>query len=335
MAEFNIQSDSVDVTRIMGEIRQRILEKRGTDYTEQQIQELASVKLEQFLDPRQVRSDLVEHYRNLGPLDPIPDSGPGTDPIPEAVKFDEETIYVSSRGLMGTLIRLIRRLLNPILRLFFNPDPIIFAMSRQAEINIKTLELLRRQTDQMEQIGKKFAAREALDTLNYEVLNNLVVEMTRLAVDMKNHKMQVESVAGRLDFDERRAKALETVVQNRSSAQDGPGNSAESTGAATASNRTRRRRRRPRRRPVPSTQAADSTASGRSTSPQDLGQKPETADSQSLRAQAITDSAKAQASTSGKPTELPAAESSPVTSSSQNVVDPGVAPPQARDTDDQ
>ena len=139
MAEFNIQSDSVDVTRIMGEIRQRILEKRGTDYTEQQIQELASVKLEQFLDPRQVRSDLVEHYRNLGPLDPIPDSGPGTDPIPEAVKFDKETIYVSSRGLMGTLIRLIRRLLNPILRLFFNPDPIIFAMSRQAEINIKNV----------------------------------------------------------------------------------------------------------------------------------------------------------------------------------------------------
>jgi len=334
MAEFNIQSDSVDVTKIMGEIRQRIREKRGTDYTEQQIHELANVKLEQFLDPRQVRSDLVEHYRNLDPLDPIPDSGPGTDPIPEAVKFDEETIYVSSRGLMGTLIRLIRRLLNPILRLFFNPDPIIFAMSRQAEINIKTLELLRRQTEQMEQIGKKFAAREALDTLNYEVLNNLVVEMTRLAVDMKNHKMQVESVAGRLDFDERRAKALETVVQNRSAAQDGPSNTAETPGTAPASNRSRRRRRRPRRRAVPSTQTPETTASGRSASPQNAGKKPETADSQSLRAQAITDSAKA-ASTSREPTEPRAAESSLVTPSSQNVVDPGVAPPEARDTDDQ
>ena len=76
MAEFNIQSDSVDVTRIMEQIRQRIQEKRGRDYTEQQIRELATVKLERFLDPQQVRSDLVEHYRQLEPpeaVEPEPD----------------------------------------------------------------------------------------------------------------------------------------------------------------------------------------------------------------------------------------------------------------------
>lgn len=267
MAEFNIQADSVDVTKIMEQIRQRIREKRGADYTEQQIRELATVKLEQFLDPRKVRSDLVDHYRQLEPLDPIPDSGPGTGPIPEAVKFDENTIYVSSRGLMGTLIRLLRRLLNPILRLFLNPDPIILAMSRQSEINVSTLELLRRQTKQMEQIGKKFAAREDLDSLNYEVLNNLVVEMTRLAVDMKNHKMQVESVAGRLDFDERRTRALETVVQSRSTPSTGGPSSSEPGGGATDPARPRRRRRRPRRRPSAATPTANNTG-GEKTAPQ-------------------------------------------------------------------
>jgi hypothetical protein len=255
MAEFNIQSDSVDVTRIMEQIRQRILEKRGRDYTEQQIRELATVKLEQFLDPQQVRSDLVEHYRQLEPaaaLEPFPHDRPG--PAPEPFDFDEHTIYASSRGIMGKLIRLIRKLLNPILKLFLNPTPVAFALSRQAEINAWTLQLLQQQTDlaervtkQFERAGAKFAAREDLDALNYEVLNNLVVEMTRLSVDMKNHRSLVESVAGRLDFDERRARALESVVQSRS-----PQPHKEAADEATASpesGRPRRRRRRPRRRP--------------------------------------------------------------------------------------
>ena len=256
MAEFNIRSDSVDVTRIMEQIRQRIREKRGRDYTEQQIRELATVKLERFLDPQQVRSDLVEHFRQLEPptaLEPIlPHDRPG--PAPEPFDFDEHTIYASSRGTMGKLIRLIRKLLNPILKLFLNPTPMVFALSRQAEINAWTLQLLQQQTDlaervtkQFERAGAKFSAREDLDALNYEVLNNLVVEMTRLSVDMKNHRSLVESVAGRLDFGERRARALESVVQSRSP-QPPQDENGEDT-APTGSGRSRRRRRRPRRRP--------------------------------------------------------------------------------------
>lgn len=275
MAEFNIRSDSVDVTRIMEQIRARIREKRGADYTEQQIHELATVKLESFLDPGQVRSDLVEHFRQLdnpGRIEPIPPHG-GFAPPPEVFDFDQETIYVSSRGPMGKLIRLIRKLLNPLLKLFFNPTPVVFALSRQAEINAWTVQLLQRQTDliervstQFERVGKKFAAREELDALNYEVLNNLVVEMTRLSVDVKNHKMLVESVAGRLDFSERRSRALESVVQKRSprppDATETEGESADAS--ATGSGRTRRRRRRSRRRPGGDadggTNAAPSTA---------------------------------------------------------------------------
>ena len=240
MAEFNIQSDSGDVTRVMEQIRQRIQEKRGRDYTEQQIRELATVKLERFLDPQQVRSDLVEHYRQLEPREPLePTPHDRHGPTPELFDFDEHTIYASPRGTMGKLIRLIRKLLNPMLKLFFNPTPVVFALSRQAEINSWTLQLLQRQ-------GRRFAAREELDALNYEVLNNLVVEMTRLSVDMKNHRSLVESVAGRLDFNERRARALESVVQSRSpqppDREDGERTSSSGSGRT-------RRRRRPRRRP--------------------------------------------------------------------------------------
>ena len=258
MAEFNIRADSVDVTRIMEQIRERIREKRGTDYTEQQIRELATVKLESFLDPGQVRSDLVDHFRQLDPpkgLDPAVQPG-GYPPPPEVFDFDQETIYASSRGPMGKLIRLIRKLLNPLLKLFFNPSPVVFALSRQAEINAWTVQLLQRQTDliervsvQFDQVGKKFAAREQLDALNYEVLNNLVVEMTRLSLDVKNHKMLVESVSGRLDFSERRSRALESVVQKRSVHPPDAVDGAAEDPSATGSTRTRRRRRRPRRRP--------------------------------------------------------------------------------------
>ena len=331
MAEFNIRADSVDVTKLMEQIRQRIREKRGADYTEQQIRELATVKLEQFLDPRKVRSDLVEHYRLLKPLDPIPDSGPGTGPIPEAVDFDEDTIYVSSRGLMGTLIRLIRRLLNPILRLFFNPDPIIFAMSRQAEINIRTLELLRRQTEQMEQIGKKFAAREELDSLNYEVLNNLVVEMTRLAVDMKNHKMQVESVAGRLDFDERRARALETVIQGRSTSPPGGPGDTEASETANGPTRPRRRRRRSRRRPT-SNQTANNSESENNAAKAAPEVNPDQTEMQSTRPTAAEEVIQ-----TPKPTEPAAAVDTPESTPRSPHPEPTAEPmdPPIRNPDDQ
>ena len=67
MPDFNVRSDSVNVEQIMEQIRARIREKRGADYTEQQIQELAAVKLEKFLDPRGVRSDLLEQFRRAQP----------------------------------------------------------------------------------------------------------------------------------------------------------------------------------------------------------------------------------------------------------------------------
>ena len=42
-----------------------------------------------------------------------------------------------------------------------------------------------------------------------------MLETTRLGIQVKNLKMQVESMSSRLDFDERRARALEGVVQYR------------------------------------------------------------------------------------------------------------------------
>src|ERR1051325_10014418 len=40
MPDFNVRSDSINVEQIMEQIRARIREKRGVDYTEQEIREL-------------------------------------------------------------------------------------------------------------------------------------------------------------------------------------------------------------------------------------------------------------------------------------------------------
>jgi hypothetical protein len=195
--EFSMRSDSVDVEQIMTQIRARIRDKRGVDYTEDEIRHLAHVKLEKFLDPTRVRSDLVQHYRRTQ------ESGSVSTlvPPPENYAFDDHLVYGSARGGSGQLIASIRKLLNPVLKLFINPNPIINVLHRQSEINTHN--------------EQQFDRIEGVAALNYEVMHNLVVEMTRLSIEVKNLKMRVESTSSRLDFSDRRARALESVVQYR------------------------------------------------------------------------------------------------------------------------
>ena len=230
MSEFNIQSESIDVEQIMQQVRSRIRDKRGQDYTEAEIRKLANVKLERFLNPHDVRSDLVKHYRQR-------QNQPAGEATPNPDDFDVDTIYRSARpGVPGKLLFWIRKRLNFILKFFVNPVPITDALHSQQQLN----------------------------RLNFELMNNLVVEMTRLAIEMKNLKMRVESIAARLDFDERRGRALEGVVQYR----EGGAPAARSEGAdettadgTTASPERKRRRRRRGRRRSGSTPAAAGPAS--------------------------------------------------------------------------
>jgi hypothetical protein len=221
MTDFSIRSDNVDVEQIMRQIRSRIREKRGVDYTEEEIRELANVKLEKFLDPRGVRSDLLEQFRRKREAS-----------LPPNFKFEDTTLFETHRGFLAFM----RRLLRPILKLFFNPNPLIEALHIQSKLN---------------------AQQAALEPLYYEVIHNLVLETTRLGIDVKNLKMRVESMSSRLDFDERRARALEGVVQYRPGAvpplqpPSGGSDAREPRGteAEQAERRNRRRRRRGRRRP--------------------------------------------------------------------------------------
>ncbi len=189
MADFNIRSESIDVEQIMRQIRSRIQEKRGVDYTEEQIRELASVRLEKFLDPKNLRSDLIEQFRRSRQFPPGE-----LGPIQPPYEFSDQTLFTSHRGLL----RFIRRLLNPVLKLFFNPNTLNQVLHAQAQFNS---DMLQRDRD--------------WQTLYYEVLHNLVLETTRSGIEVRNMKMRLEALSSRLEFSERRVRALEGVVQYR------------------------------------------------------------------------------------------------------------------------
>ena len=261
MSEFNIRSETLNVEQIMEQIRSRIREKRGVDYTEQQIRELAAVKLEKVLDPRSVRSDLLEQFRKAQPPDAALD-------VPN-FSFESSTLFDSHRAI----VRFVRRLLLPILKLFFNPNPLIQALHIQARLN--TIQ------------AEHETAHRASHHLFYELIHNLVVETTRLAIEVKNLKMRVESLSSRLEFNERRARGLESVVVYKTSAADlrerAPAPADERAGAPAApglqaapapgpqaqpaegpgQRSRRRRRRRGRRTGVP----ASAVMTGQTSSP--------------------------------------------------------------------
>jgi len=179
MADFNVRSDSVNVEQIMEQIRARIREKRGVDYTEQQIRELAAVKLEKILDAGRVRSGLLDEFR-LGPLEP-------------GHEFNANTLFESQ----SAPVRWLRRLFKPLLTLFLNP--VVQMLQAQSQLN--------------KRLGEH-------DKLYFELVHNLVLEITRLGIEVKNLKMRVESLSSRVEFNERRARALESAVVYQPSPED-------------------------------------------------------------------------------------------------------------------
>jgi len=239
----------------MREIRARISQRHGIDLTTQQIQELAARRLEAILDPRTVKPSLLEQLRRSAgaPVDTRP-----ADPA-LSYSFEATTLYESPSGF----VRFMRRLLQPLLKLFFNPNPLIQAMHTQAQINQAALareaERDRRQAE--------------WNALHYEILQRLVTEISRTSLETQGLSMRVEALAAKVDFNERRVRGVEntlhqarptartdsapapqqqtTPVQPRESApSDTPSADGSVREGSSEGGRRRRRRRRGRRPPT-------------------------------------------------------------------------------------
>ena len=187
----SVPKDTLDIEQIMREIRARISDRHGVDLSNQQIQELAARRLEAILDPRSVSPTLMDQLRRATG---IPADAPTPIAKPEA-SFGESALYESPSGF----VRLMRRLLNPLLKLLLNPNAISDALRDQARVQ------------------EAAAAREAderrrqaeWNALHYEILRRLVVSLARAEIDAQQLGQRVESLAGKVDFNERRVRGLE------------------------------------------------------------------------------------------------------------------------------
>jgi len=233
--------DQIDVEQIMREIRARIAQRQGVELSHQQIDELAARRLEYILDPRAVKPEFLDRLRRTA--DDAVERQETRLPAEPVYEFEGTTLYDSHRAIL----RFIRRLLNPLLKLFFNPNPLIRALHLQAKLNVEAAE--------------RDAARDRRqaewNALHYTIVQRLVTEVSRLSLEVQALSARVESLGARVDFADRRVRAVEgTVHQQRPggrpaepSAPARPpeaGPSAEAvpdTGPAEGGRRRRRRRR--------------------------------------------------------------------------------------------
>jgi hypothetical protein len=160
----------VDIEGVLREVRGRIAEKKGRLFTDAELQEIEGRPLEPVLDGAEFRSSLLREIQ--------------ADPSRWNYAFDPDTVYRSSRGFVGGLLAACRRVLRPVQKLFWNPTPMIAALSRQSSLNAYYVHLL----------------------------HGLAEELTRLRLevqDLRNRNLQLQ---GRVELLSRREKVLEDMA---------------------------------------------------------------------------------------------------------------------------
>lgn len=165
-----IESKDVDVRRIMAEIRERIAEKKRGLYTDEEIREIAERKLEAVLEARQFNPDFLKDFKTKSEV--------------WNYSFNPETIYKTSRGGVGGLLGGLRKALKPIQKLFWNPTPMIAALSRQSDLNLYTVQML----------------------------HNLTLELTRLNLEVQELRARLQQTDASLEELRKRERALESLA---------------------------------------------------------------------------------------------------------------------------
>ncbi len=170
---FEIKAEGVDILQLYADVYKRIAARKEGLYTDEELRFIAEHPLEGVLTGRELRADLVDEFRARD--------------AQWNFSFDTETLYRSSRGLVGRALETARRLLRPVQKLFWNPNPMIAALSRQSDLNRFYVHLL----------------------------HNLVLELSRLNLESQELRNRNLQLLGRLEALERREKTLEGMVSYR------------------------------------------------------------------------------------------------------------------------
>ena len=173
---FELKAEGVDPLALLADLHRRLAERKQGLYTDEELRFIAERPLEGVLTGRELRADLLEEFRARDPQ--------------WNFSFAPDTVYRSSRGAAGRALEAARRLLRPVQKLFWNPNPMIAALSRQSDLNRFYVHLL----------------------------HNLVLELSRLNLEAQELRSRNLHLSGRLEALERREKTLEAMVVYRDDA---------------------------------------------------------------------------------------------------------------------
>jgi len=191
------RGDHLDVEQIMRDIRAKVAQRHGVELTDQQVQELAARRLESILDPRTIKPSLLEQLRRSAGA--RPDTVAAADRASVPYEFEDTTLYDSP----SALTRFLRKLLHPILKLFFNPNPLIRALHIQSGLNV---EAARREAERDERQAE-------WNALHYTILHRIVMETSKVSLEIQSLALKVESLSAKVDFNERRVRGIEGLAQ--------------------------------------------------------------------------------------------------------------------------
>jgi len=168
---FEIRAEGVDVEAVMRTIRERIADrKRRGVLTEEELRWITGQPLQGVLEAGDIRRDLMAEFRRR--------DGSWN------FSFDAATLYRSSRGRAGRALEAVRRALRPLQKLFWNPNPMISALSRQSDLNRYYVHLF----------------------------HNLAVEVTRLSLEVDELRRRNLELEARLEALARREKVVESMM---------------------------------------------------------------------------------------------------------------------------
>jgi hypothetical protein len=173
---FEVKAEGVDLLALLADIHRRMAERKEGLYGDEELRFIAERPLEGVLTGGELRADLLEEFRARD--------------AQWNFSFEADAVYRSSRGGAGRLLEAARRLLRPVQKLFWNPNPMIAALSRQSDLNRFYVHLL----------------------------HNLVLELSRLRLEAHELHSRNLHLAGRLEALERREKTLEGMVAYRDEA---------------------------------------------------------------------------------------------------------------------
>jgi hypothetical protein len=149
---FEFQSGQVSVEDVMCSIRTRIEQRRQGGYSDEDVARVVEGHIERALDGADFDTGLLAELRQRS--------------WRWNFEIDGDTLYASTHdSFAGRLLAALRRRLNPVLRLLINPNPLVLALHRQAQLNTYYVHLLHQSTVELARLTLK------VESLKDEILD--------------------------------------------------------------------------------------------------------------------------------------------------------------------